>query len=72
MKPALAHDSIGLLDSPYLTLEEGARYLRFDTCEKPTIQFQKWLKRHRVPITRRGRVLLVERRHLEAALIKGR
>lgn len=57
-------------DQPeYLTLAEGARLLRFDaTAASPVPAFRKWLRREAVPVRRRGRVLLVERRELEAAL----
>lgn len=56
---------VGIDDSPFLTLEEGARLCRFDaTSVTPTIAFRKWLHRQGVPIVRRGRVLLVDRRVL--------
>ena len=40
---------IGLPDSPFLTLEEGARYCRFDTCVNPVRALSKWLERQAVP-----------------------
>lgn len=59
----------GIADSPYLTLDEGARFCRFDaTAVNPAVAFRKWLHRQAVPIVRRGRVLLVERRVLDAVL----
>jgi hypothetical protein len=61
--------SIGIPDSPYLTLDEGARFCRFDTCQKPAVAFRQWLRRQNVPIVRRGRKLLVERHVLEAVLL---
>jgi hypothetical protein len=54
--------------SPFLTLAEGAAYCRFDTCVTPTAAFRKWLHRQAVPIVRRGRMLLVERRVLDLVL----
>jgi hypothetical protein len=58
------------LDSPYLTIEEGARYARFDatapTCAERS--FRQWLMRYNVPVARRGRTILVERRILDAYL----
>lgn len=59
----------GIRDSPYLTVEEGARFCRFDvTALNPTVAFRKWLARQAVPVVRRGKVLLIERRVLEAVL----
>jgi hypothetical protein len=61
--------ALGIPESPYLTLDEGARFCRFDaTAQSPVIAFRKWLHRNSVPVRRRGRVLLVERRVLEAVL----
>jgi hypothetical protein len=56
----------------YLTLDEGATLLRFDVTSpaNPRKAFGKWLRRHAVPVLRRGRVLLVERRVL-VAMLKG-
>ena len=53
-----------------LTLEEGARLCRFDVTAPaaPVNGFRKWLVRQGVPVLRRGRVLLVERRVLMAYL----
>lgn len=62
---------VGLPDSPYLTLEEGARFARFDDCADPVRAFYKWLGREAVPVRRRGRKVLVERRTLEHHLAKG-
>jgi hypothetical protein len=59
----------GIPESPFLTLEEGARFCRFDaTAADPADAFRKWLHRHSVPVVRRGRVVLVERRVLEDLL----
>lgn len=55
-------------DRVYLTLEEAADLARFDTCQKPVVAFRKWAMRAGLPVCRRGRVLLVERRVLEAFL----
>jgi hypothetical protein len=54
----------------YLTLDEGARLLRFDVTApgRPRARFLAWLRREHVPVLRRGRVLLVERHVLDAAL----
>lgn len=57
--------------SDELTLEEGARLCRFDTCQDPVQAFRKWLRRQGVPVVRRGRMLLVERRVLDAMLRVG-
>lgn len=59
---------VGLDDSPFVTLEEGARYCRFDDCKNPVIAFRKWLYRANVPFRKRGRKLLVERRVLDRML----
>lgn len=64
-----ARESLGIADSPFLTAEEAARYLRFDvTAADPVHAFRRWAARWAVPIRRRGRVLLVERRVLDSAL----
>ena len=72
-RPALAQEADRRLDiadqigdplSPYLTTDEAARYLRFATAPL----FYKWAIRHRVPVQRRGRTLLYDRRVLEAFL----
>jgi len=61
--------AIGIPDSPYLTLDEGARFCRFDqTAENPREAFRRWLHRHAVPIRKRGKVLLVEKQILESML----
>src|SRR4051812_49076576 len=61
--------SLGIADSPFLTAEEAARYLRFDvTAADPVHAFRRWAARWAIPIRRRGRVLLVERRVLDLAL----
>lgn len=56
----------------YLTLDEGAKLLRFDATapNNPTKAFTKWLHRQAVPVVRRGSRgrLLVERRVLLAFL----
>jgi len=60
---------IGVDDSPYLTIAEAARFLRFDaTAKHPEQACRDWLHRQCVPITRRGRTLLVERSVLAAKL----
>ena len=50
--------------SPYLLTDEAARYLRFASAHL----FRKWATRNRVPVQRRGRTLLYERRVLDAFL----
>lgn len=62
------HSPIGIVDSPFLTLDEGARFCRFDACQDPVVAFRKWLRRNAVPVRKRGRKLLVERRVLLAAM----
>jgi hypothetical protein len=55
MLPAVMKDAkpatqgIGIPDSPYLTLEEGARYCRFDDYARPVVSFRQWLRRNGVP-----------------------
>jgi hypothetical protein len=63
----------GISDSPYLTVDEAARFCRFDATAPQSIakSFRAWLHRQAVPIIRRGRVLLIEKRVLEAALRDG-
>lgn len=64
-----SRQTLGIPGSPFLTLEEGAAFLRFDvTAANPVVAFRKFLHRHSVPVTKRGRVLLVERRVLEAVI----
>jgi hypothetical protein len=58
--------------SPFLTLGEAAIYLRFDVCADPARSCRRWLHRHAVPVVRRGRALLIERRVLEAILANER
>lgn len=52
----------------YLTLDEGARLLRFDqTAPKSVVRaFRQWLRRNGVPVLKRGRTLLIDRRVLDA------
>ena len=50
--------------SPYLTSEEAARDLRFSTAP----HFRRWAKRRGLRPSRRGRVLLWERRYLDAVI----
>jgi hypothetical protein len=58
------------IPSPYLTIAEGARFLRFDVTapSDPEGAFRRWLRRQAVPLRKRGRTILIERRHLEAFL----
>jgi len=45
----------------YLTLDELARRLRFDTTSKtPRESCRQWAHRHAVPFVRRGRLLLFD------------
>lgn len=62
--------TLGNPDSPYLTLDEGARFCRFDVTapKNPLDAFRRWLHRQAVPVVRRGRTLLVEKALLEAML----
>lgn len=64
---------IGLPAPQYLTVEEGAKLLRFDVTAPtdPEKNFRRYLHRHAIPVLRRGRVLLVDRRVLEATLEAG-
>ncbi len=48
--------------SPYLLTHEASRYLRFTSARL----FYKWAIRQRVPVLRRGRTLLYDRRVLDA------
>lgn len=57
-----ANRKIGIPESPWLTLEEAARYLRFVSVKA----FYTWSRRHGVPRGRRGRALLFEVRVLDA------
>lgn len=59
---------IGLPDSPFLTMHEGARFARFDDCQEPARAFRQWLGRKAVPVVRARGALLVERRVLELVL----
>jgi hypothetical protein len=58
------------IDSPYLTLAEGAIRWRFTvTAPKEPVQaLREWLARNAVPIKRRGRVILVETAVVDAML----
>jgi hypothetical protein len=69
----VAEPEIGIRDSPFLTLAEGARFCRFDaTAPRHTTEvFRQWLRRHNVPLVRRGRVLLVDKKVLETVLRDG-
>lgn len=65
-------DQIGIPESPFVTVEEGARLARFDTCEHPEVAFRQWAAREGIPARRRGRSgrkLLFRRADIEAALI---
>lgn len=66
---AVGAAQLGLADSPFLTLEEAARYLRFDACAFPVRACLKFLVRQAVPVVRRGRAVLVERRVLESFVL---
>jgi hypothetical protein len=60
---------IGIADSPFLTVAEAARFCRFDaTANDPEDAFRQWARRQGLPIRRRGRFLMVERRVLETFL----
>lgn len=54
----------------YLLLDEVARICRFDVTapSRPSAAAWEWLRREAVPVLRRGRTLLVERRVLDAVL----
>lgn len=59
----------GSSDSPHLTMAEAARYLRFDaTSRTPERACRRWIREQGIPVKRRGRVLLVEQRILDAYL----
>lgn len=63
------NQTIGSRCSPYLTVAEAARFLRFDSdCKDPENAFRKWARRWGVPALRRGRVLLFDPRVLEQML----
>ena len=68
MIAAATDHALGDPESPYLLTHEAARLLRFTS---PHL-FHKWAKRNRVPVLRRGRTLLYERRVLEAFLSQKR
>jgi hypothetical protein len=51
--------------SPYLTTEEAARYLRFPDTPIRALLFRQWAKRQGLQPSRRGRILLWERRYLD-------
>lgn len=60
-----------VVDQPeYLLVSEVVTLLRFDKTapSAPYIACWQFLKRHAVPMKRRGRTLLIERRVLEATL----
>jgi hypothetical protein len=60
---------IGIVDSPFLTVAEAARFCRFDaTAQHPETAFRQWAQREAIPAKRRGRVLLFERAVLETFL----
>ncbi len=54
----------------YLTIPELTRLLRFDVTApaKPELACRQWLRRQAVPVLKRGRTLLIERRVIEALL----
>lgn len=55
---------VGIPESPYMTAEETARYMR---C--PNVRaFYEWRKTHPLPECRRGRQLLFDRRVVDAFL----
>lgn len=58
----------------YLTLDEGAKLLRFDVTAPKCVReaFRQYLRGHAIPVKRRGRVILIEKRVLEATLDDGR
>jgi len=69
-QPARNSRTIGIPESPYLTLDEGARFCRFDaTADDPRNAFRQWLHRNAVPIRKRGKTILIERRVLENCLL---
>lgn len=57
-------------EQEFLTLREAAELLRFtETAPKaPEQACREWLNRHAIPVIRRGRVYLLERRVLMAWL----
>jgi hypothetical protein len=67
---AAPEQAAGRLDSPFLTMEEGAQLARFDVTapSDPVRLFRAWVRSEGIPVARRGRRLLIERRVLEAYL----
>ena len=61
---------VGLPDSPFLTMAEGARLARFDGCKNPARAFQKWLVRKAAPVIAGRGKLLIDRDVL-FSLLKG-
>jgi hypothetical protein len=56
--------------SPYLNTAEAAEYLRFvnkDGTPK-LMALHMWLRRHHVPVKKRGRAVLIRKDDLERAL----
>jgi hypothetical protein len=51
-------------------MEEGARYARFDATapSDPVRLFRAWVRSEGIPVSRRGRRLLIDRRVLDAYL----
>ena len=65
-RPHVAHGTDDLL-----TMREGALLARFDVtaAADPTEAFRKWVRRRALPVLRRGRVLLIRRCVVLAALV---
>jgi len=61
-------DQLGDPLSPYLTTEEAARYLRFPAGPIQAVLFRQWARRQHLRPSRRGRILLWERRYLDAVV----
>lgn len=62
---------LGIVDSPFLTIPEAARLLRFDAYAKdPAKACRDYLAGLGVPAKRRGRILLYDKRVLLALALK--
>jgi hypothetical protein len=59
------------MTSPYMNTAEAAEYLRFvnkDGTPK-LVALHLWLRRHQVPVKKRGRAVLIHKDDIERALV---
>lgn len=61
-----------MADSPYLTVADAARYLRYPATKRGRDSFREWATRHRIPRCQVGGRILYHRDDLDALVQQSR